>query len=88
MQQKEGKTPVHPHLIESDESDSDEILITTMKYAQGNEELDVSNEIVGEIPCNIPMPVLQSPPAPVLRRSTRSTRGQHRNPFRLPQSGI
>ena len=88
VQQKEGKTPVHPHLIESDESDSDEILITTMKYAQGNEELDVSNEIVGEIPCNIPMPVIQSPPAPVLRRSTRSTRGQHRNPFRLPQSGI
>ena len=71
---------------QSDDSDSDEVLITG--HWQANEEPIVGNERVGEVPHVVPMPEFQSPPVPVLRRSTRSTRGMHQNPFRLPQSSI
>ena len=83
--EKVGEIPCLSSVDQSDDSDSEEVLVRGYK-GKGLEQV-VGNEIVGEIPRVTPI-APESPPVPMLRRSTRSTRGKHPNPFRLPQSSI
>ena len=74
-EEKVGESPCNTD--SSDDSESEEIIMMGFTERK-NQESDVDREKVGE-PATV---------VPVLRRSTRSTRGRNLNPFRLPQSSI
>ena len=74
-EEKVGESPCNTD--SSDDSESEEIIMMGFTQRE-NQESDVDREKVGE-PATV---------VPVLRRSTRSTRGRNLNPFRLPQSSV